>query len=114
MTIKRNIRRIIFGTLWCAVAAGLLVLLGAAVRSKTNQVCKGLEIDINGAAEGQWFIDKKDIVDLLNANGSIKGAPLRQFNLKKLESLLEKQVWIRNAELFFDNNSVLQVLINER
>jgi cell division protein FtsQ len=114
MTIKKNIRRIILGTLWCAVAAGLLVLLGAAMKSKTNQVCKGLEIDINGAAEGQWFIDKKDIVELLSAHGNIKGAHLHEFNLKKLESLLEKQVWIRNAELFFDNNNVLQVLINER
>jgi cell division protein FtsQ len=114
MTIKKNISNIIFGLLWCAAAAGLLVLLGAAMRSKTNQVCKGLEIDINGAAEGQWFIDKKDIVELLGANGNIRGAHLNEFNLRKLETLLEKQVWIRNAELFFDNNNVLQVLIDER
>jgi len=31
-----------------------------------------------------------------------------------MESLLEKNVWIKDAQLFFDNNGILRVSVTER
>ncbi|WP_431211873.1 cell division protein FtsQ/DivIB [Puia sp. P3] len=40
--------------------------------------------------------------------------PITSFNLRRLESALEKNVWIEKAQLFFDNNGILRVNVVER
>lgn len=101
--------------LWLIIGSGVLVLLVAAIKSRNHQSCQGYEIDIVGGGE-QWFIDKKEIVQILSGNGAyaLKGRALNLFDLRKLEEKLENNVWIQDAELFFDNNEVLQVKIVER
>jgi cell division protein FtsQ len=115
MTIKSNISRFFFITLWCIVGAGLLVLLGAAIRSRNNKACKGYRIDILNPVS-QLFIDKKEIGELLAGAGAGKwqGKPILSFDLRHMESTLEKNVWIKDAELFFDNNEILRVNVTER
>jgi cell division protein FtsQ len=111
-----KIRRILVAFTWCLLGAATLVLLGAAVRNKTEKLCKGYEIDINSSDKGLWFVDKKDVVNIITANGesNIRGKKTTEFNLRALETNLEKSSWIEDAQLFFDNNSVLQVKIRER
>lgn len=91
-------------------------MLVAAVNSRQQQTCKGYDIDINGRAEGHWFIDGSDVVDVLTRKRtiSITNKPINSFNLDKLEAKLEKEVWVKDAELYFDNNGVLKVKIEER
>ncbi|WP_276485084.1 cell division protein FtsQ/DivIB [Paraflavitalea pollutisoli] len=105
---------LIFGG-WTIVAAGVLVLLVAAIRNRKEKVCAGYEISLAGG-DGQWFMNKKEVVEILSNNGSVslKGRALERFDLRKMEDKLQKNVWIRDAELFFDNNQVLQVKITER
>jgi cell division protein FtsQ len=59
-------------------------------------------------------MEEKEIMRVLNSNGSLVGQPIESINLQMLERRLEKDKWIRNAELFFDNNNVLQVKVEER
>ncbi len=40
--------------------------------------------------------------------------PLHSIDLASMETALKQSQWIKNAELFFDNNNVLQVRITER
>ena len=93
-----------------------MVLFVAAKKIKTTKKCPGFEVDINGSADGQWFIDKKDILQLItgSVNDSPKNITTGSFNLQALEEKLEKNVWVKSAELYFDNNQVLQVKISER
>ena len=93
-----------------------MVLFIAAKKIKTTKKCAGFEVDINGAADGQWFIDKKDILQLItgSVNDSPKNITTGSFDLQALEEKLEKNVWVKSAELYFDNNQVLQVKISER
>lgn len=116
MNIKQQIKRIFFITLWVVAGAGVSVLLVAAIRIKREKVCKGFEIRINGVSTGQRFTDRNKIVRLLTDNGkeTLKGKVTREFDLLKLETRLEEDKWIRDAELFFDNKQVLQVKITER
>ena len=111
MAVKLNIRKIVTALTWSVVGTGVLVLLVAAVRYRNSNVCKGYQIDIQG-----HFIDKKGIVDILTAAGAAKGMnkPIATFDLRRLEAALEKNVWIKRAQMFFDNNGELMVNVTER
>jgi cell division protein FtsQ len=62
------------------------------------------------------FVDKSDILKVLVAttHGAIKGQARSSFDLRKLEQVLEDNVWVRDAELYFDNKDVLHINISER
>jgi cell division protein FtsQ len=115
MAIRINIRRILSLTLWCVFASGVLVLLVAAIRYRNNNTCKGFRIDISGPS-GQLFVDRKELADIMASAGAGKGRnkPIVTFDLRRLESTLEKNVWIKDAQLFFDNNGILRVNVIER
>jgi len=108
-------RRIVNVVVWGVVGTGVLVLLVAAVRYRNNNTCKGFHIEISGPS-ANLFVDRKGIADLLVSNGVAKSEnrPIQSFNLRRLESTLEKNVWIEKAQLFFDNNGILRVNVVER
>ena len=112
---KINIKKFLFTLLWCAVAVAGIVLLQAAVHSQNVKKCKGVEIDIRGV-NNNFFIDKADVLTTIKnfTGGNPVGRSMGSFNLRAIENNLEKDVWIKNAELFFDNNDVLQVSVDER
>ena len=116
MAIKINIRRILSVTLWCVVTSGVMVILLAAIRYRNNNTCKGFRIDIAGPSSGPLFVDRKELSDILTSAGAGKTSnkPIVSFDLRRLESTLEKNVWIRDAQLFFDNNGILRVNVIER
>jgi cell division protein FtsQ len=98
---------------WILIGIGTVVLLGAAMQKKDKKACSDVEIEISGA-EKEVFIDKNDVMDLLNSNGAIVGKPIGQIDLRALESAIEKNKWVKNADMFFDNSQLLKVRIEER
>jgi cell division protein FtsQ len=101
--------------MWCAVAICGVVLLVAAVKSKNEKRCKAVEVEISGV-NNNFFIDESDVLAIIRnyVGGKPVGRTLTSFNLRDIEHNLEQDVWIRNAELFFDNNEVLRVSVDER
>ena len=115
MKINKNIRKFFLLLSWLLIGGGVVVLLVAAVNVKRQQTCKGVEIDITGVEEF-YFLDKQDVRDKIIQDNSERpeGQLVTGFNLQRLEETLENNVWVRDAELFFDNNMVLHVNISER
>lgn len=115
MGTKKTIRKILVVSMWLLIGGGMITLLAAAMRQQKSERCKDYTISINGAMEN-LFVDEKDVLKLLSAgtNGNVMGQPMSAFDLLKLEQLLEKNVWIKDAELYFDNKDVLHVLVTER
>ena len=89
------------------------MLLVAAVDKRKEQVCQGYDISIHGANE-QLFLDKNDILELLTNNRSIKGTPVASLDLREMEAKLRRHDWIRDVELFVDNNNMLRIKVEER
>jgi cell division protein FtsQ len=112
---KLNIKKILLTIVWVGLTAGSIVLLVAAVQSKNARTCKGIEIEISGVSNN-FFIDKQDVLNIIkNYTGSNPvGKTINSFSLGDMENSLEKDVWVKNAELFFDNNEILRVTIDER
>lgn len=115
MNTKKTIRAIVLTAIWLSVCAGLLVLLVAAIGKKKRGHCSDYVITIKGV-QNNFFIDEKDVTKIMMnvMGGKIKGQKIADFNLKRLEQLLEDNTWIGDAELYFDNRDVLHVSVNER
>ncbi len=121
MNTKKIILKILLTAVWLAVGSGLIVLLVAAIGKKNRQNCSDYTIKIKGnqnsfSAGCCAFVDANDVLKLLMTGtaGGIKGQPMNSFQLMKLENLLEQNLWIRDAELYFDNHDVLHVTVKER
>jgi cell division protein FtsQ len=108
-----NWKKRIVQTLWLLAGVGTIVLFGAAMEKKKNKICVDVKIEIANP-DDQMFIDEKDIMDVINLNGNITQKNISSVNLRILETALEKNPWVKNAEMFFDNNQVLHIDIEER
>ena len=116
MKVNQHIKRIFFICLGVVAGVGAMALLIAAIRIKREKVCKGYVIHIDTMEKGNGFLEKKNVETLLTKNGkeTLTGKTTRTIELQDLEARLERHKWIKDAELFFDNNQVLQVKITER
>jgi cell division protein FtsQ len=101
--------------LWVCIGGGMLSLLIAAIGKKNREDCADYTIAIKNSEEN-LFIDANDIRKLMKAGAGseIKGKKISEINLKKLEQLLRENVWVRKAEMWFDNRNVLHVEVYER
>jgi cell division protein FtsQ len=112
---KRTIKKVLFIAMWVIIGGGMITLLAAAMRKQKNERCKDYSILFKGAKQ-HLFVNESDVTQLLRAGtkGNIKGQPMSAFDLRNLEQLLERSVWIKDAELYFDNNEELHIRITER
>src|SRR5882757_3064403 len=103
MAARINIRKVVSAVFWMAAGTGVLVLLVAAIRYRNSNVCKGYRIEIAGATPSDdhgLFIDRKGIAEILTAAGAGKGQnkPIQSFDLRRLESALGRNIWIKEAQ----------------
>ncbi len=116
MNTKKAIRKILFVAMWVVIGGGMLTLLIAAMGKQKKNTCKDYFITIKGGQGDDLFLGKSDIVRLMKTatKGNIKGQQKSSFNLLQMENLLEENVWVKDAQLYFDNKDVLHVTVKER
>lgn len=102
--------------MWLAIGGGMLTLLIAAMGKQQKELCKDYVITIEGVKTDFFFLDEAAITGLLKGavHGNIKGQPKSSFDLQRMEQLLENNVWVKDAQLYFDNQAVLHVSVTER
>jgi cell division protein FtsQ len=112
---NRIIKKFIVLAAWLLVIAGLTTLLVAANRKQKEYSCKQVLIGIRSTEE-KFYVEKEDVLKLIEktAGGSLLNRSVTAIDLSKLEKGLKTNPWIKNAQLYFDNNDVLHVFIEER
>ncbi|RPD47555.1 cell division protein FtsQ/DivIB [Paracnuella aquatica] len=115
MASKRTIKRIVLTILWAAITGGVITLLVAANGRGQQRRCGAVHITVNGMGE-RYFISKEDIGKQLSENGQsmLKGRLIETIDLAQLEEDLEQNAWIADAELYFDRDDELHVVVKER
>jgi cell division protein FtsQ len=93
----------------------VLAILIAAINAKNSSLCQGLEVEINGGGKAQ-FLNKKDLLSMLENEGlkDLLNKKVASLDLLKMEFILKKNNWIRDAQLYFDNNQKLKIRVQER
>lgn len=107
------IKKKIISFLWIVAGILTVILLGAAMQKKNDQKCSHIKIEIVGSVE-HLFVNETDILQLINANGVVNGKAIKDIDIKSIETLIEKNAWIKNAEVFINNNKELVVTIEEK
>ena len=110
---KKNMIHAFMITMWCTIGLATVVLSVAAMKNKNHQLCTGYEIEISGGEE-ELFIDKKKVEEILFHNPMDAHRRIAEYDLWSMERKLEANVWIRDAQLFFDKSGKLQVIVQER
>ncbi len=98
---------------WIALGLCCIVLLVAAVKTKDHKTCSSIKVAIKGAADNV-FVSENDIRYLLTQNHIAKGEDISTLDLRAVENQLEKNAWIKDAELYVDNRQVLYAVLTER
>ena len=115
MSKRKIILRILFFAAWLVVIAGITVLLVAANKKHAGNTCRDVVVTINGTGDN-YYVESADIIRLMEkANqGKIVNKSISQISPSLLEAGIEKHKWIRDAELYFDREDVLHVIVDER
>ena len=115
MVKKTIIKNMLLFALWSAIGACTIVLLVAAIQKKDANKCAGVDINIKGVSNN-FFVDKNDIMEtIISINGGrLNEKTVGSFDLQEMEQALQQNVWVKTAQLFFDNNERLQVNVLER
>ncbi|MEO6820838.1 MAG: hypothetical protein ABI266_05785 [Ginsengibacter sp.] len=112
---RYNYKKILSASIWLLVACGVVVLLVAAMAKKDGDLVSGININITGV-QNHYFLDKKEVIKILEDvnKKKLENSTIVTTDLSAMENELKKDQWIRKVEMFFDNNKVLQVNIDER
>lgn len=114
---KRNkiIKRFIISLISLAMIAGFIVLFVSASKDRNKATCKGVAVSLD-KKEGKVFVDRFEIKQLITGNKILDpvGKKLDQLNIQMLERSVETYPWVKDAELYIDNDNMLQINIVQR
>ncbi len=81
---------------------------------RKTRTCTGIRTLVTGCSEAQ-FIRPEDIEGILTRNcGELRDRACRSIDLAQIETLLDSQDVIRNCEVFFTRDGMLNVALCER
>jgi cell division protein FtsQ len=95
------------------VTAGGLMLL-SAVKTKESKPCSKVQVHYkHGVSSG--FVTEKEIYAAIGRilHSDPVGTQLAAFELNEIEVQIEKHPWVYDAQLYFDNNQILHVILDE-
>ncbi len=105
-------KKIILIAIWGLLIAGVGVLLFMINRHKKNEICQTVKIKIENTLDNH-FIDSAYVMEYIGAN-QIIGTKTENINSGKIETLLENDPHIKNAEVFKDVDGTLFIKIWQR
>lgn len=109
-----NWKKIALNIVWSLLGVALIVLFVFAWQAKSVKRCKDIVVELVGENTTALFMNEQEILHILNEQHVTIGTPINTLNLAQIERSLEKTAWIKNAELYFDNQLILQVRIEQR
>jgi cell division protein FtsQ len=112
---KEILKKVLWVTVWVGVASVSIVLLVAATRKHASDICEQVVVNIKGGEQGK-YIQEKEILDRVSGGHPelLTGTRISNLSISQLETLLEQHLWIRNSEMYFDNQNILHIDIEER
>jgi cell division protein FtsQ len=107
-------KRILEISFWILIGAWFVVINGFVAGEADKVLCNRIEVVLSDTLFSR-FISREEVYVFLEKSGmKLVGYPLSEINTRKLEQNLEKNPYIRNAEICKDITGTMQVLIEQR
>lgn len=101
---------------WAFVALVVVLVLFGAYRYRQNSIIEKLSIDIVDNPNDLRFIQSDDVRDLIfkEFGHYIEGQPVGKINVQDVEKTLEKDGFIKQADVYIDAQNTLHIRITQR
>ena len=112
---EQEMKKTIFKILtWILITAWFVVVMGFVSGEAEKVVCTRIEVNISDTVESR-FVTETDVRQMLEHSGiPLQGYSMEEIHTRKLETTLEENPYISNAEVCKDISGRLQVLIDQR
>jgi cell division protein FtsQ len=112
---KISIRKILQVFLTIVVTTGCIVAMVSASKIEDSKTVKSVAVHIRNDKK-YHFIEEKEILDLAinNRNVDIEHMPISRLDIRSMEHVISSDPWVANAQVFVDNNNVLEMYITQR
>lgn len=99
---------------WIGLAAWFVVILGFVSGEAEEVICNRIDVLFSDTLQS-GFVRDADIRALLKEEGlQLQGYPLKDINTRELEELLEKNAYIREAEVSTDISGRMEIYVEQR
>ncbi|MEN8158261.1 MAG: FtsQ-type POTRA domain-containing protein [Bacteroidota bacterium] len=99
---------------WIAIAAWFVLIMGFVSGQSEEVLCNRIEVILDDTLDNR-FVTPGDIRSIVESSGSqLQGYPLSGINTRELEQLIEKNLYIRNAEVSKEISGKLEVQVEQR
>lgn len=113
MKIDINKRRILIMAGWILAAAGTMTLLGFVATEQESQRCTGIQINIAGDEEHD-FVDREEILQLVNKGGKLTGKAVGTINTAMLEKIIFTNPFVEDVEVYSSVGGRLHIDVVQR
>lgn len=113
---KHIVKQVLTIFLWLCIGSGITMLLISAVSKEQKNICKEVVVEFDDQLPFR-MLDEDEIVYTLwpaARNTYPVGKPLTAIDLFALEKQLEKNPWVRNADLYVDQLKQLHLRVEQR
>jgi len=112
--MKQKFKKYLPLAIWILVAAITITSVAFVNMQSSNTVCKELQIKIVDSDQ-KGFIDNSDVINILRESDKFPtGKNIVDINTALLETILETNPYIENAEVFSTLDGVLHVEVSQR
>jgi cell division protein FtsQ len=116
MVNKKKIFHVLSIVGWILILSGVVFVLISAVQKEQHVFCKEVLVSID-QSNGYKMIDENEILSSLwpETNGSLpKQKSATSFDLFNLEKQVEKNPWVQSANLYFDQQHRMHIMLNQK
>lgn len=112
---KRIIKKALIAVVSLAMIVGFIVLFISASKDRNKAVCRAVEVQVENQGE-ILYIDKAAIKSYIIRNKALNpiGKQLSELNIKEITDAIGKFPWVKNTEVYVDNDNVLRINMTER
>lgn len=110
--IKRPPKKFI----WLAAILISATVLFSSIASKNSGMVDSLKINIKGDDEEHSLVNEKDIKQTIERKygSGLEGMAIRELDVKAIETLVEENPFVGNADVYIDARSKLCITIDQR
>jgi cell division protein FtsQ len=112
--MKLDLSKVKNTVMWVTLILVFIASISYAKSKQAEMLCKEVIINIDDES-GNYFVENDDIKELLNNKGKkLSGFELNNINISLLETLIENNPYVENAEVYSTIDGTLYISIQQR